>query len=517
MKVRQLSVFAMLLMVACHDPNPTVTPVVVRSSEKFFTTITFTTALDPELKQNIQGLTMADSIFPVAFSGTDLSALKANFTFAGEKVFVGDIEQKSGVTVNDFSKPVTYVVHAEDGSTEDYTVKFVDTGWPALYISTNNVPIVSKESYVVGTLKVTQGLEADVLFEGTLNIRGRGNSTWGMPKKPYRIKLEEKLAFLNLKSGKNFTLLANYADKTLMRNQLAFQLSRLFGMNYTPSCQFAEVILNGEYIGNYLITDQIRVGKDNVNVEEQDDGATTLPEISGGYLVEEDGFAESEAVHFYTPRNMPFSVKYPDSHDITGEQINYITNHIGKFEAALFSENFIDPDQGYRRYFDVDSYVDYYIINEVMGNPDMFWSTYYYKKRNDDHLYAGPVWDFDIAGNNDLRLGDAVNKLMATSAHDPKMWINRLMQDVEFRRRIRSRWNEKKHVIDDMPSLVDMYQTSLYRSQEKNFIRWDILGQRVYLEYQVAGSFGLEVDFLRNYFNSRIPWLDAKFNGSDYQ
>jgi hypothetical protein len=140
-----------------------------------------------------------------------------------------------------------------------------------------------------------------------------------------------------------------------------------------------------------------------------------------------------------------------------------------------------------------------------------------YKKKNDDKIYTGPVWDFDIAANNDDRLGDAVNLLMYTNAHDPKQWINRLMQDPEFRKKIRSRWNELKPYISTFPGITDGLAKKLAVSQKRNFERWDILSVKVYREFHIAGTYAGEVKYVKDYLTNRVNWLDGKFNSADYQ
>ena len=486
------------------EPEVPQEPEPVLSSDKLLKSMIFKGGKNPVLVNDVEGEIKGDTVYAAAFAGTDISQLVPEFTFDGVKVSVKEAVQISGTTANDFTKLVDYTVVAEDNSKKVYTVKFTDNGISALYINTNNVSVDSKDIYVEGTVKLIGNFK-DVLFDGKTEIKGRGNSTWGMPKKPYRLKLDKKSGLLGMSESKNWVLLANYADKTLMRNELAFMLSRNSGLTFTPDSRYVEVFLNGVYQGSYLLTEQIKEGKDLIDVED------------GGYLLEQDGFAGSEPVHFYTTKNMPVTVKYPDEEEITQTQKDYIKNHFQQFENALFAANFTDPVNGYRKYFDVDSYVNYYIVNEVMGNPDAFWSTYMYKKANDEKIYTGPVWDFDIAVNNDDRLGDQVNGLMFNSAHEPKVWIRRLMEDPSFRQKIRSRWNELKTKINTLPSSVNMLAKKLAVSQRRNFTKWNILNTKVYREFQIAGSYNAEVAYLKNHLSNHINWLDSKFNSVEYQ
>jgi spore coat protein CotH len=475
----------------------------VLKSDKALKTLLFKASKNPVLVNDVTGEIRGDTIYASAFSGTDISSLIPEFTYEGVKVAVGATDQVTNVTPNDFTKLVTYEVTAEDQSKKSYVVKFSDNGIAALYINTSGTAIDSKDTYVTGSIKIVSNFK-DVVFEGKTEIKGRGNSTWWMAKKPYRIKLDKKSSILGMSESKNWVLLANYADKSLIRNELAFVASRSSGLTFTVNSRFVEVYLNGIYNGSYLLTEQVKEGKNQVDVEE------------GGYLLEQDGFAEGEPVYFKTQHGMLITIKYPDE-KITQVQRDYITDHVQKFENALFAANFIDQTAGYRKYFDVDSYVNYYIVNEVMGNPDAFWSTYLYKKAIDDKIYTGPVWDFDIALNNDDRVGDITNRLMLNAGFDPKMWIQRLMEDPAFRQKIRSRWNELKPKMQTLPATASLLEKKLAVSQVRNFSRWNILNTKVYKEVQLAGTYAGEVRYLKNVLTNRINWLDTKFNSAEYQ
>jgi hypothetical protein len=475
----------------------------VLKSDKALKTLLFKASKNLILVNDVTGEFKGDTIFVSAFAGTDISSLVPEFTYDGVKVTVGSVDQLTNVTSNDFTKLVTYEVTAEDQTKKNYIVKFTDNGISAVYINTNGTPINSKDTYVTGNIKIVSNFK-DVVFDGKTEIKGRGNSTWFLAKKPYRIKLDKKAAILGMAENKNWVLLANYADKSLMRNELAFIASRNSGLKFTVNSRYVEVYLNGAYNGNYLLTEQVKEGKDVVDVEDS------------GYLLEQDGFADQEPVYFKTRHDMPITIKYPDE-KITQPQRNYIINHVQKFEDALFASNFTDPVAGYRKYFDVDSYVNYYIVNEVMANPDAFWSTFMYKKANDDKIYTGPIWDFDIAINNDDRLGDNTNKLMVDAGFDRKKWIKRLMEDPSFRQKVKARWNELKPKMQTLPATASLLEKKLAVSQVRNFAKWDILNTKVYKEIQMAGTYAGEVAYLKSVLTSHINWLDTKFNSAEYQ
>lgn len=227
------------------------------------------------------------------------------------------------------------------------------TNIPTLYINTNGVSITSKENYVPGTVTVASDDAEVAITDVSMGIRGRGNSTWGMAKKPYRIKFDKKINFLNQNAkAKSWVLLANYADKTLMRNGVAFEISRFIDLEFSPSAVFVDVVLNGQYLGNYMVSDQMQVGAGRVDIDEMDETNISGEELTGGYFMEIDGFGDSEPVHFTTNHGLLITLKSPDEELVQQVQIDYIKNFVNTFESKLFASNFTDPELGYRSMVD---------------------------------------------------------------------------------------------------------------------------------------------------------------------
>lgn len=389
------------------------------------------------------------------------------------------------------------------------------TPLPTLYIQTeNNAPIVSKELYLNATYTLVDGGSSAEVNALPGRIKGRGNSTWNMAKKPYKLKFDEKINLLNLPSHEDtWVILNNYADKTLMRNALAFKISATVGLEFTPSVQFLDVVLNDEYIGNYFLTDQVEVAHMRVPVDKQSTDDTSEPAITGGYLVELDGFADSEPVWFATDQGMKVTIKYPKDDKINPAQRDYITNYIREFENRLFSAGYNNPETGYRAMVDEASLINWYIACELTGNSDAFWSTYIYKKNNDPRLYFGPLWDFDIAFNNDNRLGDAAQKLMREHAHNPRQWIQRMWTDPWFKEAVAIRWKEltENGIAAELNTYIQETSTLLEESQQLNFQHWDNLDTRVYLETYLFPTYAQGVDYLSSYVSDRIAFLSAVF------
>lgn len=390
------------------------------------------------------------------------------------------------------------------------------TDLPTLYIDTEGYqPVTSKNDYVAATVRWVDADGTTVYDDG--NIRGRGNGTWIWDKKAYRIKFEKKKKFLgdDRANAKSWTLLANYADKTLIRNGVAAEVGTLCGQPFTAAAVFVDFVLNGEYLGNYQVSDQIDIRKKRVNIVEQELPADENSDITGGYLMEVDGYYYDNPYWFQTDRNVKIAIKSPDDDVINKAQVNYIRNHIQKFENALFSEEFRDPERGYRQYVDSLTLASWYIASEFTGNPDCFWSTYIYKDQGDDKIYWGPLWDFDIAFNNCIRIGDVTKLLMSDRAfaHDlTRLWVNRMWQDPWFVNLINREW--KRILADDIDrKVVDYIEATaahIDQSQALNFKKWPI-NRRDHDEIVLFDTYREGIDYLEAYIYAHTDYLTTRF------
>lgn len=398
-------------------------------------------------------------------------------------------------------------------SAQDYQQK---SNLPTLYIETeNHKPIVSKETYVKATLRYVDA-NGEKYYDA-LGIRGRGNSTWRLAKKPYRIKFDKKQEFLGSDhaKAKSWTLLANYADKTLMRNALAAHLGKFAGQPFTAAAQFVDLVLNGNYVGNYQISDQVEIRKKRVDIVEQEDPMTDDSNISGGYLLEIDGFADSEPCKFTTSRRVKITVKSPDDEIIDPRQVNYIKSYIQDFENALFSSDFTNPDTGYRKYVDENTLISWYVVSELTANPDAFWSTYIYKNQDDPKIYWGPLWDYDIAFNNCRRKGDLTRRMILKDGYGEDLtgvWIRRMWEDPWFVNAVNEKWKSmvENGIEEYMLNFIDEKERELSASQVLNSKLWPI-NSRVYDEYMLFSTYPATVDYLRKFARERVKYLTETF------
>ena len=361
--------------------------------------------------------------------------------------------------------------------------------------------------------------------EYPITARGRGNASWSFPKKPWRIKFADGKSHHMLKDSpmespskaKKWTLINNYGDKTLMRNCLAFEVSKRIGAPYTPWCQPVDVIMNGEYKGCYQLCDQISVDQNRVPITEMEPWDNEEPELTGGYLIEVDAYASQESSWFSSSRGNPVTIKHPGDDDITTQQHNYIKNYFNLMESAVFASNYTDPENGYRKYLDIESFLKHFLIGEFSGNMDTYWSVYMYKDREENQFHVAPCWDFDLAFDNDQRIYPVNGRtswayLGGSAAGNMKSFVSRLLGDNATDQQLRQLWkdNRKEGFLDEktLVAYVDSMAQEMEASANLNFIRWPILNSKVHQNISALGSFDAEVDVLRSYIPTRLTWID---------
>ena len=381
---------------------------------------------------------------------------------------------------------------------------------PAVHIDTEGGKAIdSKENYVQAAFRFedpSRFYTDQGTVEVTGKIKGRGNTTWGMPKKPYRIKLDEKARLFGFPGDKDWILLANYSDKTLLRNILAMEISRLCGMSWTPRMLSVDVYLNGEYIGVYTFCDHKEVAPDRVNIE-----VATETDIEGGYYLEIEE-AMDEPVCFKTVWDTPVMFHEPEKP--TEAQQRYVKEWFNSFEHALERVQG-EHDYAYRSYIDIPSFINYYIIQEITKNPDgnVRKSTYLTKEKGKP-LEMYHVWDFDITlGNCDY-----------TDFEKPEgwqmryvKWYNQLFFDPDFKKAVVDRWNELYSILlTQVPAFLDRQHALLAGAEARNFDRWQILGVKVWPNYYAFPTYGQEYAFLKEFYEARLAWLNNRINGSDY-
>jgi len=407
--------------------------------------------------------------------------------------------------------------HAGEGDDSKF---YLPSGIPVVIMNTVNAEEpYDKEHNIPSYVRIIDTDNSYVIDTATTRLRG--NASLNFAKKPYRIKFESKQRPLDAPAkAKKWTLISNYGDKTLMRNLLAFHISEVIGMPYTPYGRSVDVILNGEYKGCYQLCDQIEVNKNRVNIDEMETSDISGEALTGGYLWEIDAYADQEVSWFNSNHNIPVTIKSPDEEDITPEQSKYVADFFNKMEETVYATYFDNKDYGWRSILDAETFLKHFLIGELSGNTDTYWSVYQYKKRGEDKAYTGPVWDFDIAFDNDYRTYPLNNKSEfvcfngGSTAGSMGQFVRRVvLQDAQTIPELREIWAVARCNGIDSASLcmwIDSIAEEIDRSQTFTFMRWDILNRQEHMNPVARGSFAAEVAYLKEYITKRVEWMDKR-------
>ncbi len=497
----KILVITSLIVVSCGDNDANIVidnPPVNEGTE--IIEFSFLKSNNPSLLFDIN-LTIDGNVITGSVSyEVNIKDLIATFEHDGLEVIVGNSKQISGTTHNDFSKKIIYSVRTSDQRREDYEIVVsYYTGLPIFYINTNGVPIDSKDEYREGYASIFGGLNFDNLQNTEMKIRGRGNSTWGVhDKKPYQLKFNEQTKVLGIPKDRKWLFLAEHSDKTLLRNKIAFEMGYLSNLDWTPKSEYAEVFLNNEYNGTYHISQKVEESNQRVVL-----GDT-------GYLLEIDQLyrLDDDDVYFYT-NNFLICIKEPEVAENSSEY-DYIKNLIIDFEANLYSSQFTNPTTGYASFIDVDSFVDWYLINEITKNVDARWfSSIFLNVIPGEKIKMGPLWDFDLAfGNVDY----ADSQYWDGFWIKQNPWYGRLFEDPAFVEKVKQRFSYFRDNQNFILDKIDFYANYLSLAQEENDIKWDIIGNYAWPNPVVYDTYEEEVAHLKNWYVQRMNWLANAFN-----
>ena len=534
----------------------------VLSSEKELNTISLKKAKNSGLAKDVTfSFDSKTNTFSAKYlkwiEGSNPEMLVPEFDMEGVSVMVNGQEVESGKTALSFAEDFTISIAAEDGSVIEYKVTFncpqINTELPVLHMKPDYL-INSKDNYVQTYIELYDKTPEstgegwwDSAEKGKIEMRGRGNSTWGLPKKPFRMKFTEKFSPIGLNHAKekSWVILAQDMDKSLLRTHLAFEYSRVLfnpsenyhhekAVLFTPCSKFINVYLtgqyydsstgrtktmDGEYLGVYQMSDQVQRADGRIAVDKlkASDGAD--PEkITGGYVLE----ADLHEGNHYTSRGIKFTYKYPEDDDYDQAQYNYISNYLNEAEAALYGSNYKDPENGWRKYFDEKTLADFIIIKEFVGDLDGYTSTYIYKRRGCEKIFFGPIWDCDKGWNNDKRVPhyeyQPLQSLMIYAGfwmppYVSNDWFQRLWTDETFRAFVAKRWAAKK---EELKAVTDRVLTevpeNMAKAIEANFDVWPFYYQYSGEANMPAKDYPSEIQRIRTLSADREALLDKLFN-----
>jgi len=421
---------------------------------------------------------------------------------------------------------------------------YARTSLPIVMIDTRVTPIpdepkIEATMYIIDNVDGTwnRPVAEDAEFSSPIAIERRGNSTQTFPKASWSLELQDytgsgvDAVLLGMPEEEDWVLYGPWMDRSLVRNTVGYGVWADLGY-YAPRTRYCEVYLLDErgetpgqgYEGLYVLTEKIKRDGNRVDIAKLDESDTEEPDITGGYLLEIMLPSRLDVDEVGLPLRGGFvaSLVYPKPENILPVQQDWITNHLQEFERALFGRNFTDPNLGYARFIDENSFIDYMLLQEFFKNRDAFHSSTFFYKDRGGVLHMGPIWDLNIAmgyfsfqgleGTADWLL----NKEDGPIERSP--WTKRLLEDPGFRDRYIARWRELRQDIlssGGMNQRIDAAAAELDTAQVRQFIRWPSLGMTLLPDLRFlmfAGphpdSYQGELDYLKTWVHERGLWMD---------
>lgn len=443
------------------------------------------------------------------------------------------------------------------------SIFFLRVSYSQVNLTSSNLPIVlidthsqeiPNEPKIPATMRIVDngtGQRNEITgpyndYDGNIGIEIRGSSSTMFDKKSYGIEIwDENLndtiaSILGMPEEEDWVLHGPFSDKSLMRNVLTFKLGRDLG-RYASRTRFAELVLNNDYRGVYVFMEKIKRDRNRVDIADLSPEENTGDDLTGGYIVKLDKFDGSNTgggwASPYRPpgyskpdQRIYFQFDYPKSRNITPAQKQYIEDYVTAFEDALRQVPSGDLKNGYKSFIDLESFVDFAIINELSRNVDGYrLSTFLHKDKEskDGKLYIGPIWDFNLAfGNADYYNGSDTEGWGWDFNFNPAtnddfwlipFWWQRFQSDPEYLVLLKSRWQELRtgpYKTETILSFIDSTANVLDEAQTRNFQRFPILNQYIWPNAYVGGSYANEIDYLKDWIVARLTWLDQAIDNT---
>ena len=405
---------------------------------------------------------------------------------------------------------------------------------PRININTDNNGVIVDEPKINANITLSE--EGIISYQGRIGIEIRGASSQMFPKKSYGFETRDEnnedldVALFNFPEEEDWILYAPYSDKSLLRNVLIYDLSREID-RYASRTLFAELSINSVYKGIYVFMEKLKRDSERIDINKLKEDENSGEDLTGGYILKIDKTAGSNLgsgyneLNSFTTQYLPktyFMYEYPKAKDITIEQKTYISNYITDFENVLSAQNFSDPVDGYVSYIDVDSFIDFFLLNEISNNVDGFrLSTYMHKDKN-EKLKMGPIWDFNLAfGNANYCDGGSTsvwaykfNERCPGDTWQVPFWWGRFLQDPSYVALLKARWQELRGSTfseGSIMSKIDMYTSKLNKANaiSRNFNTWEVLGVYVWPNNFVGNNYQEENLYLKNWIKDRLIWMDG--------
>ena len=445
-------------------------------------------------------------------------------------------------------------------------VTFTSSNLPVVIIQTQQA--INADEKVMGTMKIINNGEGQTNhvtdtpndYDGHVGIKLRGESSLNFNQKKYTIETWDALgndttvSLLGMPEESDWVLLAPYNDVSMVRDVFAYYMWTEMG-HWGPRTQMCEVMVNGEYMGVYAFCERIKRDKNRVDINKLKPEDIEGRDVTGGYIVRIDAFDNNDETFVSKVKgiqqmrnwmggvttieaNVTWTIFYPKKTDLQPQQKAYIQSYVDSAELCIQSDEFADPDKGYAQLIDVSSFVDYFIHTEVSLNADGFKrSAYYYKDKDKKDgsrglLFAGPVWDFNLAyGNCNFCNANNVQSWVYKGCETnptPKMW-RRLLEDPAFCNAVKSRYMQLRQGIlseDSIDLFLDHYaalldeakdrQLKKYKEVLKSNSPWDWGPTSFFAAYRVS-SYAEEIAMVKSWFRQRLAFLDQNLPGENVE
>lgn len=416
-----------------------------------------------------------------------------------------------------------------------------DSNLPIIIINTHGQTIMDDPRIIVDLGIIDNGFgvrnyvtDPQNDYFGQVAIEIRGSTSQQYPKKAYAFEtrdfnlLDTNVSLLGMPEENDWILYAPYPDKTLLRNSFAFYTFNRMG-HYASRTKHVELVRNTSYRGVYELHEKIKKDNQRVDIATLTPADTVGDSLTGGYIIKIDKTTGNGNELWYSAYDADvfFQYDYPEDVDLVQVQKDYIQNYVYEFETALQGPAFIDPDSGYIKYIDVESFVDFFLMMELGRTVDGYRSSCFMYKDKDSKggkLTMGPLWDFNLSfGNCDYCLaydttGYQYQFNSVCTGYSPHVpfWWDRLLQDPNYADQVQCRWKQFRSGFlhtDSVNAWIDSMAAYLDESQQRNFQKWPILGQYVNWNYFVGQTYQEEIDYLKTWIADRSTWLDNNLPG----
>ena len=416
---------------------------------------------------------------------------------------------------------------------------FLQSNLPIVIIDTNDEEIVNDPRIIahMGIINNETGMNhmGDPFngYDGQISIEIRGSSSQNFPKKQYALETQDSegenlnVPILGMPEENDWILHAPYSDKSLLRNYLAYELARDMG-SYASRTRFCELVINGDYKGLYIFMEKIKQDNNRVDISKLEPDETSGDDLTGGYIVKVDKWDGETNDGWYSEPLLDdfdgvwYQYHYPKPDDIVEEQRDYIMDYITDFETIMSSDTYNDPAEGYYEKVNLESFIDVSFLGEISKNVDAYrLSAYMYKDKDsvDGRLTMGPIWDYNLAfGNADYYdgwnpEGWQMDVELGNDGFKIPFWWYRIWDDTTYLTAFNQRWQDLRESIfseDYIMSLIDSATTLIDDAQIRNFQRWPVLDEYVWPNAYVGGSYAYEIEYLKNWINNRLAWMDSE-------